>query len=285
MTTQPTTQYPPAVVPDRLFDDENAEARWRQRFQAVRMSAPGWAFDAPAANLYVSNASGVFEVYAWDRDTGEHRRVTDRPNGTMRATLSPDGRWIWWFDDTDGDEFGSWVREPFHGGESAQRAVADVPAGYPAGLELGHRVIAAGVSSDEGSSLYAHTSSGTERFYHSADDAGVAALSRDENLLAIVHSEHGDSRHPALRVVACDGFATVAQKWDGPGKGLDALEFSPVTGDARLLVSHERRGREELLVWDVLRDTEIELELELPGEVVAAWYPDGDALLVVHFHQ
>src|SRR5699024_12088337 len=117
------------------------------------------------------------------------------------------------------------------------------------------------------------------------DDDGVAALSRDENLLAIVHSEHGDSRHPALRVVACDGFATVAQKWDGPGKGLDALEFSPVTGDARLLVSHERRGREELLVWDVLRDTEIELELGLPGEVVAAWYPDGDALLVVHFHQ
>jgi len=285
MTTQPTAQYPPAVVPDRLFADENAEARWRQRFHATRMSVPGWALDAPNANLYVSNASGVFEVYAWDRARDEHRRVTDRPNGTMRATLSPDGQWIWWFDDTDGDEFGYGVREPFHPGHQAEPATPGVPAGYPAGLEIGHRLTVTGVSSDEGSALYAHTSSGAERFYHSTDDAGIAALSRDENLLAIVHSEHGDSRHPALRVLACDGFDTVAEKWDGAGKGLDALDFSPIAGDERLLVAHERRGREELLIWDVLRDTETEIELDLPGEVLATWYPNGDALLVVHFHQ
>ena len=271
------------MAPERLFDDEAAETRWRARFHAARMSAPGWAIDAPEANLYVSNAGGVWEVYAWDRATDEHRQVTDRPNGTMRATASPDGSWIWWFNDTDGDEFGSWLREPFHGG-TAERAIADVPAGYPAGLEIGHDVTALGVSTDDGSALYAHTGTGTEHFYHSTDDAGVAALSRDENLLAIAHSEHGDSRHPAIRALACDGFDPVADKWDGPGKGLEALEFSPVRGDQRLLVLHERRGREELLIWDVVRDTEHEIELGLPGEVVATWYPKADALLVVHFH-
>ncbi|KFZ83982.1 peptide hydrolase [Amycolatopsis sp. MJM2582] len=285
MSTQSGTEYPSAAVPDRLFDDAEAETRWRARFHAPRISVPEWAIDAPDANVYVSNASGVWEVYSWDRSTGEHRRVTDRPNGTMHATPSPDGRWIWWFNDTDGDEFGSWVREPFVPGAAAERAVPDVHDGYPAGLEIGTRVIAVGVSTDDGSELFAHIDGETTSFYKHEDDAGIASLSRDESLLAISHSEHGDSRHPALRVLSTDGFTTIADKWDGEGKGLGALEYSPVAGDQRLLVLHERRGREELLIWDTAADTEQEIELDLPGEVVAGWYPDATALLVVHFHQ
>ncbi|KAA9154063.1 S9 family peptidase [Amycolatopsis acidicola] len=279
-----TTQHPPAVIPESLFADPEAEARWRARFHAPRMSVPDWALDAPAKNLYVSNASGVWEVYSWDRETDEHRRVTDRPNGTLHATTSPDGAWIWWFNDTDGDEFGSWVREPFAGGER-QPAIPDVHDGYPAGLEIGHKLVAVGVSTDDGSRLFAHADGKTSEFYSSKDDAGVASLSRDESLLAIAHSEHGDSRHPAVRVLSTGDFSAVAEKWDGEGKGLDPLEFSPVAGDQRLLVLHERRGREELLIWDVAEDTETELELDLPGEVSAGWYPEADALLVVHFHE
>jgi len=282
-----SNQYPPAVVPDRLFDDAEAEARWRARFHAPRISVPDWARDAPTANLYVSNSSGVWEVYAWDRATGEHRRVTDRPNGTMHATPSPDGQWIWWFDDTDGDEFGSWVREPFAAteGTKPEKAVADIHDGYPAGLEIGATLVAIGVSTDDGSELFARAGGETRRFYSHHDDAGISSLSRDESLIAISHSEHGDSRHPALRVLATDGFGTVADKWDGAGKGLSALEFSPLPGDQRLLVLHERRGREELLIWDVAAGTETEIEIDLPGEVVAGWYPDGRALLIVHFHE
>ncbi|EFL11600.1 peptide hydrolase [Streptomyces sp. AA4] len=274
------------MVPDRLFDDPEAEKRWLARFHAPRISVPEWARDAPDANVYVSNGSGVWEVYAWDRATDSHRRVTNRPNGTLHATPSPDGTAIWWFDDTDGDEFGSWRSQPFDGDSSAAvKALPDIHDGYPAGLEIGHRVIAAGVSTDDGSELFAKIDGETTRFYQHADDAGIASMSRDESLLAISHSEHGDSRHPALRVLSTDGFTTVAEKWDGEGKGLQALEFSPLPGDQRLLVLHERRGREELLVWDVQADTETELLIDLPGEVVADWYPDARALLVVHFHE
>ncbi|WP_033261659.1 S9 family peptidase [Amycolatopsis vancoresmycina] len=287
MSTQSANQYPPAVVPDRLFDDAEAEARWRARFHAPRITVPEWARDAPEANVYASNASGVWEVYAWNRATDEHRRVTDRPNGTLHATPSPDGEWIWWFDDTDGDEFGSWVREPFAAteGSKPEKAVPDVHDGYQAGLEIGAKIVAVGVSTDDGSELFARIGGETRRFYSHPDDAGIAALSRDESLIAISHSEHGDSRHPALRVLTADGFEAVAEKWDGEGKGLSALEFSPLPGDQRLLVLHERRGREELLVWDVRADSETEIELDLPGEVVAGWYPDARALLVVHFHE
>ncbi len=88
---------------------------WEQRFRAARVGLPEWADDAPQRSLFVSNATGTYEVYAWDRATGAQRQVTNRANGTTDATLTPDGEWIWWFDDTDGDEFGVWRRQPFTG--------------------------------------------------------------------------------------------------------------------------------------------------------------------------
>jgi dipeptidyl aminopeptidase/acylaminoacyl peptidase len=276
-------------APQTLFEDPEREARWRARFTAARVSLPEWARDAPDRNVYISNASGVWEVYAWDRSADTHRQVTDRPHGTSHATVTPDGQRIWWFDDTAGDEFGVWVSEPFGGkadGEAARPAVAGTHAGYPAGLAVGRNVVALGMDTDDGSTIWlARGGREAEVAYANEHSAGVAALSRDEQLLAIGHSEHGDSRHPALRVLATSDGHTVAEKWDGAGKGLDALEFAPVAGDTRLLVAHERRGKEELLIWDVAADTETVLDIDLPGEISASWYPDGTGLLVTHTYR
>lgn len=281
--------YPSAKVPEALFDDPEREARWRKRFRAARVSLPDWARDAADRSLYVSNVSGTWELYAWDRAAGTHRQVTDRPNGTFHGTLSADGARIWWFDDTDGDEFGEWVSEPFTTdatpGTAATSALPGTHRGYPAGLELGSSVIAAGMSTDDGVTVWTvRDGAAPEVVYQHEQDGGLAAMSWDESLLAISHSEHGDSRHPALRVLRVADGSTVAEKWDGPGKGLAALDFAPVTGDPRLLVLHERRGREEPLIWDVRADTETEIDLGLPGEVSADWYPDGRALLIAHTH-
>jgi dipeptidyl aminopeptidase/acylaminoacyl peptidase len=178
------------------------------------------------------------------------------------------------------------VREPFAGrpADAAPRpALPGVEDGYPAGLELGRAVVAAGTSTDAGSKVWLWRGDGpAEVVYQHAEDASVGALSEDETLLAISHSEHGDSRHPAVRVVRVSDGGLVAEKSDGPGKGLTPLVFAPVRGDARLLLLHERHGREELLVWDVLAGTEREIALDLPGEVYADFHPDGRHLLVWH---
>ncbi|MGY1751456.1 S9 family peptidase [Modestobacter sp. SYSU DS0511] len=259
-------------------------ARWQARFRAPRISLPDWAEDAPHRNVYASDASGVVEQYAWDRETDGHRQVTDRPNGTLAATISPDGERIWWFADTDGDEFGVWRVQPFAGGAD-EVAVPEVGPAYPAGLEIGRTVVAIGRSTDEGSELWIVPSGGAPAvFYTSPDPASVDALSRDDALLVYSHSEHGDPRYPALRVLRTGDLSVVADTWDGEGRGLHALSFSPVAGDQRLLVGHERRGREELLIWDVATGEETELVLDLPGDVTAGWYPDGSALLVGHDH-
>jgi dipeptidyl aminopeptidase/acylaminoacyl peptidase len=284
--------HPAAETPTHLFDDPAAEARWRARFTAARISLPDWALHAPDRSVFVSNASGTFEVYTWDRSTDVRRQVTDRPSGTHDVALSPDGEHVWWFDDADGDEFGVWVREPFAGRPDGWEPVPAVPGvhpGYPAGLELGTRVTVVGASTDDRTTIWTRVGDADAlEVYSHSEYAGVGALSRDETLLAISHSEHGDSRHASLRVfrLAQDGTVaeTVGELHDGPGKGLEPLEFSPVEGDARLLVVHERRGREELLLWDVATGEQTELVLDLPGELGAEFHTDGSALLVEHTH-
>jgi dienelactone hydrolase len=271
------------TTPSAALDPE-VTARWQARFRAPRVSLPDWATDAPHRNVYASDRTGVVEQYAWDRETDEHRQVTDRANGTLAATLSPDGETIWWFADTDGDEFGVWMTQPFAGGPDTV-AVPDVAPAYPGGLEIGSGLVAIGRSTDDGSELWLAPAGGPPRVVYShADPASVDALSRDGALLVISHSEHGDPRYPALRVLRTADDSVVADKWDGEGLGLHALDFAPRPGDQRLLVSHERRGREELLIWDVDAGTETEVVLDLPGEVSGGWYPDGSALLIGHDH-
>jgi dipeptidyl aminopeptidase/acylaminoacyl peptidase len=126
--------------------------------------------------------------------------------------------------------------------------------------------------------------------YEHQESGYVGGLSRDEVLVAISHSEHGDSRHPALRVVRLDDGTTVGECWDGPGKGVRPVAFSPVPGDQRLLVIHERAGVPGLLIWDPVSDPDAEdareHSTEAPGDVTDAdWYPDAGALLLALDHE
>ncbi|MFC8566166.1 S9 family peptidase [Streptomyces sp. NPDC057245] len=274
---------------DRGRTEEGQAPDWEKRFRAPRVSLPDWAEDAPDRSLFVSNATGTYELYAWDRASGERRQATDRPNGTTDGVLSPDGDWIWWFDDKDGDEFGVWRRQPFAGGPD-ETAVPGLDPSYPAGLALGRdgRTAVVGRSTDEeGTTIHLARGDGGEpvEIYRHRESAGVGDLSHDGTLIAVEHTEHGDAMHSALRVLRPDG-STVAELDDTRGGeeelGLEVLGFAPVDGDTRLLVGHQRRGRWEPLVWDVATGEQTDLALELPGDVSAEWYPDGSGLLVVH---
>lgn len=284
--TGSTTDSVPALTTDSVPE-------WEQRFRAPRVSLPDWAEDAPDRALFVSNATGTYELYVWDRSTGEQRQVTDRPNGTTDGILTPDGETIWWFNDTDGDEFGVWMRQPFHGGDGSGGA-ADEPAApglepsYPAGLAIGREGTAVvGRSTDEDGTTIHVVRPGAPpvEIYRHRESAGVGDLSHDGTLIALEHTEHGDAMHSALRVVRPDG-TTVAELDDTKGGtqelGLSVLGFAPVAGDTRLLVGHQRRGRWEPMIWDPVTGTETDLAIDLPGDVGAEWYPDGSALLIVH---
>lgn len=269
-------QSPATTMPD-----------WEKRFRAARVGLPQWAEDAPDRSLFVANATGTFELYAWDRATGKQRQATERPHGTVAGVLTPDGEWLWWFSDTGGDEFGVWLRQPFHGGPD-EPAVPGLAPSYPAGLALGRdgTVVVGRTTEADGTTVHLVPPGGDPvEVYRHRQSAGVGDLSYDSALLAIEHTEHGDVMHSAIRVVRPDGTVVAALDDTSGGEaelGLSVLGFAPAHGDSRLLVGHQRRGRWEPMVWDPLTGETTELDLDLPGDVSAEWYPDGSALLVSH---
>ncbi|WP_432541880.1 prolyl oligopeptidase family serine peptidase [Kineococcus sp. SYSU DK002] len=262
---------------------------WEERFRAGRVGLPEWAEDAPARCVVDATVAGVLEVHSFDAATGELHRLTDRPEGTSGATIDPAGEFAWWFDDTAGDEFGVWRRQPF--GSAPGEGVEDplgLPAAYPAGLCLGRSGTVVVGSQDDGygTRVDVVSAQGTRRLYEHREDAWVGDLSPDEQWVAIAHSEHGDSRHPDLRVLSLADGSTVAELSDGPGKGVSPVGFSPVRGDARLLVEHERSGRAELLVLDLRTGREVQIVLDAPGEVAGAeWTRDATGLVVLLDHE
>ncbi|WP_179756445.1 prolyl oligopeptidase family serine peptidase [Kineococcus aurantiacus] len=262
---------------------------WEKRFRAGRVGLPEWAEDAPDRCVVEATVAGVLEVHSFDAATGELHRLTDRPEGTSSATIDPAGEFVWWFDDTAGDEYGVWRRQPF--GSAPGVGVEDplgLPAAYPAGLSLGRSgLVVVGSQDDEyGTRVDVVSGGSARRLYEHREDAWAGDLSPDEQWVAISHSEHGDSRHPDLRVLSLADGSTVAEVSDGPGKGVAPLGFSPVRGDARLLVEHERAGRPELLVLDLLTGREVQIALDAPGEVAGAeWTRDATGLLVLLDHE
>jgi len=129
------------------------EAAWRRRFRAARTTLPKWAEDAPDRLVFNSNESGTWELYAWDRQSDERRQLTHRREGTISGAIDPTGEHVWWFDDTDGDEFGTWVRQPFDT-EKRTTVLDKLGRAYDAGLNLGRALAVIGRSVNESTSIY-----------------------------------------------------------------------------------------------------------------------------------
>ncbi|MDE3094433.1 MAG: S9 family peptidase [Chloroflexota bacterium] len=256
-------------------------AAWRRRFLAPSVSTPLWALDAPDRLMYRSNASGKWELHTWDRTTGVRTQATERPEGTLQGAIDRTGKWVWWFDDERGNELGRWMIQPFAGGE-ARVAAPDVPQAYTTGLTPCRSFAVMGLSlMESGTRVYIVQLGARSRLiYQHRQWAGEPDVSRDESLICLTHAERGDMLHPALRVFTPTG-RTVADLDDGPECGLTSLGWSPVAGDNRLLVLHERRDAPALLVWSAQSGDLRELPIDLQGDVEGAdWYPDASEILV-----
>ena len=97
----------PASVPTSGHD----VPAWEARFRARRVGLPDWALDRPErAVVAATTEQGVLELHSWTVGESELLQATSRPDGTADGTISPDGEWLWWFDDDKGDERGIWRR-------------------------------------------------------------------------------------------------------------------------------------------------------------------------------
>ena len=68
------------------------------------------------------------------------------------------------------------------------------------------------------------------------------------------------------------------------GLSVRVASWSPVPGDRRVALIHERDGIDRPSVWQPIPGTRRDYPY-LPGEIdVADWYPDAGALLVTHWY-
>jgi dipeptidyl aminopeptidase/acylaminoacyl peptidase len=285
MTTRTDTATP-ATAPGK--------APWIDRFLAPVVGFPDWGRDAPDRLVVASTESGRWQLWGWELASGSRRRVTDEEVGVTEGAITPDGREVVWLRDETGSEAGRYVVARFDGG-GAEPLADGLPVGWGLELALGREVSVAAIASADGFSIHAVAPDGrTRTLHHHPQAVGLAgasgtgggtperaALSSDETLLCLEHSEHGDVLHLALRVIRVTDGSTVADLLD-EGRTLQGYAWSPLPGDQRIAIAHERRGELQPGIWDVADGSVDDIDAGLDGLVEPVdWWPDGSALLLV----
>jgi dipeptidyl aminopeptidase/acylaminoacyl peptidase len=272
----------------------DASPLWQQRYRAPIVGFPTWSRSAPDRLVYVSSESGIYQLHSLDVRTRQRHQVTNEPVGLVYGDVSADGDWVVWHRDTTGDESGTFVTAPFGGGD-AEPLLESLPPAWDQGIALGRNRTLAALSDRAGFAVYASEGGGPARLltrHQESIELGGAnvmvrggvelgALSADESLACLEHAEHGDLIHQALRVIDARTGETVADLRD-EGMALNAFAWSPIQGDQRLAIGHERRGERAPAIWD-LATGEL-ADLRIPWDrytEVADWWPDASAVLLV----
>jgi acetyl esterase/lipase len=268
---------------------------WEQRYLAPTRTLPVWSRHAPERAVLLSDEEGSFQGYTWDRSGGTIRRFTDERVGVALATVSGDGSEAIWFSDPTGDESGRWLAVPFDGGEPRE-LFPGAPVGWPDGLAVG-RELAVGVLADRGGfGVYVAELGGpAEQIHRDSDQVGFSGtdshlegfdhvgLSADETLVCVEVAQDGDNIHRALLVLDPRTGRVLGRLADGPGLATYAYAWSPVPGDPRMLLGHEREDLLRPGIWNVATGERADIALDLPGEVIPVdWWPDARSLLLVH---
>ena len=262
------------------------------RFEAPSIGFPAWSSHRPDDLFFVSNEGGVKQVWTLDRRSGKRLQVTEQRIGVEDFVLTPDGAGVvWWSDDT-GNESGAWVLTSVEDG-STKALLADLPPGWSQGIALAGSSIAVAITDDRTNRLFVSMNGERPRLVcESQHSLGLGrewettggGLSADGSLICLRHSEDGDILHFGLRILDARSGRLVTDLVD-PGLTVKVAGWSPVEGDQRVAIIHERDGVERPAMWQVLSGEISDIHLDLPGPVdVVDWWPNGSELLLQHNH-
>ena len=263
---------------------------WRQRFTAPFTDFPRWSRARPDRLVFVSNEGGSTQVWSTDLATGERRVVTDQQIGVEEVVLTPDGAGAVWWSDDSGDENGQWVVTSLEGGD-VRPLLPTVLPGWSQGIALAGSTVAVALADDSVYRLFVAIGGEEPRLVRESLrpfglgrewETTAGGLSADGGLICYRHSDVGDMLHFGLRVIDAETEQVMADIVDD-GLTLKVASWSPVLGDQRLAVIHERDGIERPALWDPLTGVRRDYHMDLPGPVdVADWWPDASALLLLH---
>jgi len=273
-----------------LFPSLSRGDGWEARYRLARRGLIAFAERAPERLLLTSNESGAFQLETRDLRTGRKQVLTRGSAGRTAGAISPDGKFVYYVEDSSGSEVGAWVRVPFEGGppepvtpgiagsstgiafDSAGRFVVIGTSG-PGGFRFDRIDRPAGKSDD--------ASGKPATLYQSKNEAYGPALSADGRYLSLVETERKNDRHYATLILDAKTGERVVELWDGEGNSVTAGRWSPVPGDERLLVNSDSSGFLRPAIYDLGTKDRVSLGAQLPGEMTAEdWSADARTVLL-----
>ena len=265
---------------------------WRERYRAPAVQFPSRSAVDPRQLVFVSNEGGSTQVWTLNSESGERRPVTDQRVGVEEFVMSPAGDAVAWWSDDSGDGHGAWVSTSLNDG-TVVPLLTGLEQGWSEGLAWCGETVALALTDGDAYRLYTGVAGGVGRLMHeSARPLGLGrewetttgGLSTDGTLICLRHSDAGDMLHFGLRVLDVDSGRVHAELVD-EGLNVRVGSWSPIAGDQRLALIHERDGFDRPAVWHPLTDVRRDYPSDLPGEIdVVSWYPDATSLLVTHWH-
>ena len=268
--------------------DLSKNAPWKQRFRVEIISWAQIAHASPDRGLVCTSKSGNYQLYAWDTNTGYLRQLTDRLEGVFMGFISPDGRYVYYMQDTGGNEIGHWVRIPYEGGK-VQDITPDMPPYSsfalnisPAGNYIGSTIVNTGGFHVMVWPVQNNIIGNPRELHQNQKMAFGPVLSADGKIGVIASTEHATLQHHALMAFELESGKRISEFWDGSSVNIVSMSFSPIDGDYRLATSTNFSGFNRPLIWNPVNGERTEVVLGgLPGEVSPAdWSADGKQILL-----
>lgn len=265
---------------------------WRDLFHFPSVGFPSWSVTDPDRLVFIGDEGGSAQIWTAHLGTRERRAITGQRVGVEEFVMSPRGNAVAWWSDDSGNGHGAWVSTALDGGRTSD-LLTGLGAGWSEGLAWCGDTVAIALTDGELYRLYVGVAGDAGRLLHeSARPFGLGrewettpgGLSSDGALLCLRHSDEGDMLHFGLRVLDVASGRTHGSLVD-EGRSVRVAAWSPISGDQRVALIHERDGIDRPSVWEPTIGVRRDYPSELPGELdVAGWYPDAGALLVTHWH-
>jgi acetyl esterase/lipase len=269
-------------------------APWKQRYRAPQILWTQLADEAPHRGLACSNRSGVYQLHTWNVGSGEVTQLTTRASGMVFGYMSPDGKYVYYLDDKLGNEIGHFVRVPFGGGDPEDISPSLPPyASWSLNVSRASNMVAFTWAGQDGFHLTAIVVGkdgklgDARELFHTPKLAGGQQLSRRGEVVAINSTERTQMLHFGIIAIDTVSGERIGELWEGEDASVEAVTFSPIEGDLRILALTNRMGVQRPLLWNPRTGERKDLDLrELQGDVTAVdWSPDGKRLLLCNFNQ
>lgn len=265
--------------------------RWEQRLRAPTVSFPVWSSRSPDTLIFLSNESGSQQLWVVDHGDGSRRQLTHHSWGVSEFLVHPEAAQVAWWRDDEGSELGSYVLTKVTDGTTTP-LIPGIASGWNQGVALADGRAVVAVSREDQYSVWVcdALTAHPRLLLHAAYPLGLGrpwettpgGLSSDARLVCVRHAEFGDMLHFGLRAYDAVTGDVVAELHD-QGRTLAVGPWSPLPGDQRVAVIHERDGVERPQIWHPKRQHVEEYPLDLPGPVdVLSWWPDARSLLLTH---